>query len=418
MSAEHTAASESRPTLDVSAIRAQFPILRQTPHGQPLVYLDSAATSHKPQAVVDAIARHYFNDNANIHRAVYQLGERATAAYEHARAIVARALNAASVSEVIFTRGATEAINLVAYSFARPRLQPGDEIVVSAIEHHANIVPWQLVAKAAGARVIPAPVDANGDLDFPAFEALLGPRTRLVAMVQVSNALGTVMPVAEVCAAARARGIPVLIDGAQAMPHGGTDVQALGADFYVFSGHKVYGPTGSGALWAKAEHLEAMPPWQGGGDMIETVSFTETTFAPPPARFEAGTPAIAEAVGLGAALEWLGALDRQAVAAHEAALTEATVAALSAIPAVRLIGTPKHRGAVVSFTVDGLHPQDVGTLLDRYGICVRVGHHCAQPALQCFGVDATVRASFGVYNTLDEVAFFADRLAHLVSRFT
>jgi cysteine desulfurase/selenocysteine lyase len=399
---------------DPQAIKAQFPILAQTVNGKPLTYLDSAATTQKPQAVIDALVHHYSADNANIHRAVYQLGERSTTAYEAARGSVQRFLNAPEAREIIFTRGATEALNLVASSFLKPRIQPGDEVLVGALEHHANIVPWQM----AGATVVAAPVDANGDLIWDAFVALIGPRTKLISVGQVSNAIGSTLPVERICALARERGIPTVVDGAQAAPHGPVDVQAIGCDFFTFSGHKVYAPTGIGALWGRAELLSAMPPYQGGGDMIDTVTFARSTFAEIPARFEAGTPHIAGAVGLGAALEWLMALDLNAVAAHEQRVTQAIVDAIEPIEQVRLIGRPSERGSVVSFLVDGLHPHDLGTLLDQYGVCVRVGHHCAQPAMQQFGVDATVRASVGVYNTVEDAAVLADALKRIIRLFT
>lgn len=406
-------------SLDLAAIRAQFPILSQRPYGKDLVYFDSAATSQKPQAVIDAVVRHYTEDNANIHRAVYQLGQRSTAHYEAARVSVAQALRAPSEREIIFTRGATEAINLVAYAFLAPRLRAGDEILVSAIEHHANVVPWQLVAQRVGATVRAIPLDERGDLDLAAFERMLGPRTRMVALVHTSNALGTQLPVAEVGARCQALGVPFLVDGAQAIAHGPTDVHALNADFYVLSGHKVYAPTGIGALWGRFALLEQMEPWQGGGDMIEQVSFEGSTFAPPPARFEAGTPAIAQAVGLGAAFDWLAQFDPQAIVAHEDLLTQATLEGLAQIPKVRVIGgTPSRRGPAISFVVEGLPAHDLALMLDKYGICVRVGHHCAQPAMAAFGVEATARASFAIYNTLDEVGFFLDRVRHLVQRFT
>lgn len=402
---------------DVAAVRAQFPILQQTVHGKPLTYLDSAATAQKPQAVLDALLGHYTRDNANIHRAVYQIGERATSAYEAARGTVQRFLNAPDERECVFVRGATEGLNLVASCFLKPRLQPGDEILVTALEHHANIVPWQMAADATGAKVVPAPVDANGDLIWSAFVERVTERTKFIAVGHVSNAIGAVMPVDEICALARERGIPVAIDGAQAVPHGPVDVQALGCDFYAFSGHKLYGPTGIGVLWGRGELLSAMPPYQGGGDMIDVVSFEGTTFADIPARFEAGTPHIAGAVGLAAAIEWFMALDPAAVAAHEHTVVEAIVEALSGIPQVRLIGEPKQRAGVVSFLVDGLHPHDLGTLLDRYGVCVRVGHHCAQPAMREFDVDATVRASVGVYNTVEDAAVLAEALKRIIRLF-
>ncbi len=387
---------------DVAARRAEFPALHQQVHGKPLVYLDSAATTQKPRAVIDAISRFYERDNANVHRGVHALSERATKAFEGARATVARFLNA-DPREVVFVRGATEAINLVAQSFGRPRLQAGDEVVVTTLEHHSNIVPWQLLAAATGARVVPAPIDDAGDLELAALERLLGPKVKLLAVTQVSNALGTVTPLEAVIALARARGIPVLVDGAQGAPHLGVDVKALGADFYAFSGHKLYGPTGIGVLWARREHLEAMPPWQGGGDMIRSVSFEKTTFNEVPYKFEAGTPDIAGAVGLAAALDYVAAIGLPAIAAHEAGLLREAEAALLAIPGVRLVGTPRQRAGVLSFLVGDIHPHDLATIVDRQGVAIRAGHHCAQPIMQRFKLAATARASFALYSTPADV---------------
>jgi cysteine desulfurase/selenocysteine lyase len=388
--------------LDVAARRADFPALDQQVHGKPLVYLDSAATTQKPRAVIDAISRFYERDNANVHRGVHALSERATKAFEGARATVARFLGA-ETREVIFVRGATEAINLVAQSFARPRLQPGDELLVTTLEHHSNIVPWQLVAEATGARVVEAPVDDAGDLDLAALDRLLGPRVKLLAVTQVSNALGTVTPLEAVIALARSRGVPVLVDGAQGAPHLGVEVRALGADFYVFSGHKVYGPTGIGVLWGRKEHLEAMPPWQGGGDMIRSVTFQKTTWNELPYKFEAGTPDIAGAVGLAAALDYVGAIGLPAIAAHEAAILREAEAALRGVPGVRLLGAPRRRAGVISFSVGEIHPHDLATIVDRQGVAIRAGHHCAQPLMQRFGLPATARASFALYSTSADV---------------
>lgn len=388
--------------LDALRLRADFPILDQQVHGRPLVYLDSAATTQKPRAVIEAISRYYERDNANVHRGVHALSERATRAFEGARATVARFLSA-DPREVIFVRGATEAVNLVAQTFGRQRVGAGDEVVVTTLEHHSDIVPWQLLCAEKGARVVPAPIDDAGDLDLGALERLLGPRVRLLAVTQVSNALGTVTPLAEVVALARARGIPVLVDGAQGAPHLGVDVRALGADFYVFSGHKVYGPTGIGVLWGRREHLEAMPPWQGGGDMIRSVTFEGTTFNDVPHKFEAGTPHIAGAIGLAAALDYLGAVGLPAVAAHEAALLAEAEAALRAVPDVRLVGTPRRRAGVLSFLLGDVHPHDLATIVDRQGVAIRAGHHCAQPLMRRLGVPATSRASFALYNTSADV---------------
>lgn len=389
--------------LDVEALRRQVPILERRVHGRPLVYLDNAATTQKPLAVLEAMDRMYRVSNANVHRGVHLLSAESTRALEQAREQVRRFLNAPSAREVVFVRGTTEAVNLVAQSFARPRLAPGDELLVTAMEHHSNLVPWQLVAAATGARVRAVPFSDEGVLDLEAFDRLLGPRTRLVAVGHVSNALGTVHPVAEICRRAHAQGVPVLVDGAQGAAHLLADVQALGCDFYAFSGHKVYGPTGIGALWARADLLASMPPWQGGGDMIERVTLEGSTWAAPPARFEAGTPDYVGAVGLGAALAWVGALPAAAVRAHEDALLARASAGLAGLPGVRLVGTAPHKAGVVSFLIDGVHPHDAGTLLDQQGVAVRTGHHCAQPVMDRYGIPATVRASFALYNTEAEV---------------
>jgi cysteine desulfurase/selenocysteine lyase len=402
MSTTASALASGTARLDVAARRADFPALDQQVHGKPLVYLDSAATTQKPRAVIDAISHFYERDNANVHRGVHALSERATRAFEGARATVARFLGA-ETREVIFVRGATEAINLVAQSFVRPGLQPGDELLVTTLEHHSNIVPWQLVAGATGARVVEAPIDDAGDLDLAALDRLMGPRVKLLAVTQVSNALGTVTPLEAVIALARSRGVPVLVDGAQGAPHLGVDVRSLGADFYVFSGHKVYGPTGIGVLWGRKEHLEAMPPWQGGGDMIRSVSFEKTTFNELPYKFEAGTPDIAGAVGLAAALDYVGSIGLPAIAAHEAAILRLAEAALREIPGVRLLGAPRRRAAVLSFTVGDIHPHDLATIVDRQGVAIRAGHHCAQPLMQRFGLPATARASFALYSTPADV---------------
>lgn len=384
-------------------VRKDFPALAQKVHGKPLVYLDNAATTQKPRAVIEAITRFYEQDCANVHRGVHLLSERATEGFEQARRKARRFLGAADVREIIFVRGATEGINLVAHSFVRPRLQAGDEILITAIEHHSNIVPWQIVAEEKQARLKVAPVNGSGELIVEEFERLLGPRTRFVSLTHVSNALGTVNPVAELVAMAHARGIPVLVDGAQAAPHAPVDVTALGCDFYVFSGHKTYGPTGIGVLYGKAAHLESMPPYQGGGDMIRSVTFEKTIYNEIPYKFEAGTPHIAGAIGLGAALDYLESLGREAVAAHEAELLQYATAAVSRLPGVRIIGTARRKAAVLSFTLEGIHPHDAATVLDHEGVAVRAGHHCAQPVMDRFGVPATLRASFGLYNTTEEV---------------
>jgi cysteine desulfurase/selenocysteine lyase len=402
MSLPATGAPISR-IFDVQALRAQFPLLSTQVHGQPLVYLDNAATTQKPLSVIEAVAQYYRNDNANVHRGVHALADRATALFESARARVAAFLNSPSTEQIIFTRGTTESINLVAQSWARSTLRPGDEILVSGLAHHSNIVPWQMIAEACAACVRPIPVLPDATLDLEAFAAMLGPRTRLVALEHVSNAMGTIHPLAEIVRLAREAGARVLVDGAQSVSHLAVDVQALDVDFYAFSGHKMYGPTGIGVLWGRRELLEAMPPWQGGGEMIETVSFERSTYASLPYRFEAGTPHIAGAVGLGAAVDFLQGIDRVALAAHEEALLARALDLAASMPGFRLLGAAPQKIGVLSFLLEGAHPHDVGTLLDRQGIAVRTGHHCAQPAMASFGVPGTVRASFALYNTLDEV---------------
>jgi len=406
--------SSSRTPFDVERVRADFPLLRQrVADGRPLVYLDNAATTQKPQKVIDAMSRFYAEDNANIHRGVYDLCERATRLYEGARITAQRFLNAAEAREIVFVRGTTEGVNLVAQSFCRPQLSPGDEVVVSAMEHHSNIVPWQLVCEERGARLRVIPMNARGELVLDGLEDLLGPRTRMLAVTHVSNALGTVNPVREIVARAHARGVPVLVDGAQATPHFRVDVRDLGCDFYTVSGHKVFGPTGVGLLYGRLEHLEAMPPYQGGGDMIRSVSFEKTTFAAPPARFEAGTPNIGGAIGLAAALDYVTALDWDAVGAHEGDLLAHASEALSAIPGLRIIGTAEEKVGVVSFVLDGAHAHDIGTIVDEDGVALRTGHHCAQPAMEFFGVPATARASFAFYNTHAEIEVLAAAVARV-----
>ncbi len=388
---------------DVAARRAEFPLLAQSVHGQPLVYLDNAATTQKPLAVIEAIDAYYRQINSNVHRGAHQLADRATTAFEEARVLVAGFINSPAPEQLIFTRGTTESINIVAQCHLRPMLRQGDEILVSGLAHHSNIVPWQMVAEACGARVVPIPVLDTAELDMAAFRRLLGSRTRMVALEHVSNAMGTVHPVAEIIALAHAAGAAVLLDGAQSVAHLDVDVQALDADFYAFSGHKMYGPTGIGGLYGKRALLEAMPPWQGGGEMIETVSFERTTYAGLPYRFEAGTPHIAGAVGLGAAVRYLSGLDRAAMAAHEDAVLAHALELSQEMPGFKLIGRAAHKIAVLSFLLEGGHPHDVGTLLDRQGVAVRTGHHCAQPAMARFGIPGTVRASFALYNTLEDV---------------
>ena len=392
---------------DVERIRQDFPALHQQVHGKPLVYLDNAATTQKPQAVIDALTAYYTRDNANIHRGVHLLSERATDAYESARRRIQHHLNAASPREIVFVRQATEAINLVAASFGRKAVGAGDEIVISAIEHHANIVPWQMLCEEKGARLKVVPVDDRGDLIMDEYARLLGPRTRLVAITQVSNALGTITPIEEIIRLAHRENIPVLVDGAQAAPHQAVDVRALDCDFFVFSGHKTYGPTGIGVLYGKEAWLERMPPYQGGGDMIKMVTFEKTTYNDLPYKFEAGTPHIAGAIGLATALDYMTGLGLDRIAAWEHELLEYGTELLQAVPGVRLIGTARRKAAVLSFVLDGVHPHDVGTILDHEGVAVRAGHHCAMPVMDRFGVPATVRASLGLYNTPAELETLA-----------
>jgi len=397
------AARERASAFDVERIRQDFPILRQQVRGKPLVYLDNAATSQKPQVVIDAIRHYYERDNANIHRGVHFLSERATEEYERARRTAQHFVNAADSREIIFVRGTTEAINLVAQTYGRKNIAAGDEIVVTAMEHHSNIVPWQLLCEEKGARLRVVPINDRGELLVDEFEKLLGPRTKLVALAHVSNALGTVNPVAELIEMAHRSNAVVLVDGAQAAPHVAIDVQALGADFYAFSGHKVYGPTGIGVLYGKVALLDAMPPYQGGGDMISSVTFEKTTYNKLPYKFEAGTPNVSGAIGLGAALDYVTGLGLANIAAHEDDLLANATSAVSAIPGITLIGTARHKAGVLSFVMDGIHPHDIGTILDQEGVAVRTGHHCAQPVMQRFDVPATARASFALYNTRQEI---------------
>ena len=391
------------PAYDVARVRAEFPILQQTINGRPLVYLDSAASSQRPRAVLRAVEHYETHLHANVHRGVHTLSQWATDAYERARETVRRFINAASTREIIFVRGTTEAINLVTNSWGRGNLGPGDEVLITYLEHHANIVPWQMVCAATGAQLRAAPLTASGEVDLDAFRKLLSPRTRMVAIAHISNALGTVLPVREIVRLAHAQGVPVLVDGAQAIPHAEVDVRALDCDFYAFSGHKVYGPTGIGVLYGRESLLEAMPPWQGGGEMILSVSIESSTYNELPAKFEAGTPNISGAVGLGAALEFVEHLGRPAIAAHEHGLLSLASAGLAALPGVRLVGTAPGKAAVVSFTMDGIHPHDIGTILDSEGIAIRTGHHCAMPVMEYFGLPATARASFGCYSNAQDV---------------
>ncbi|HVL68586.1 MAG TPA: cysteine desulfurase [Vicinamibacterales bacterium] len=390
-------------TLDVERIRQDFPILRRRVHGRPLVYLDNAATTQKPQAVLDAIARYYSETNANVHRGVHHLSEIATDAYEGARAKVRAYFNAASDREIVFTRNATESINLVAQAFARPRLQPGDEVLISAMEHHSNIVPWQLVCEERGARLRVAPIDDAGELMFDAFERLLTERTRIVAITHMSNALGTVNPVREIVRAAHARGVPVMVDGSQAAYHMPVDVRSLDADFYVATGHKLYGPTGIGVLYGRETLLEAMPPFLGGGDMIASVTFERSTWNELPYKFEAGTPNIEGAIGLGAAVDYIRSVGLEAIERHEQELLAYGTAMLEALPGVRLVGTAPRKASILSFVMENVHPHDIGTIVDREGIAIRTGHHCAQPVMERFCIPATARASLAMYNTRAEL---------------
>ncbi len=396
------AAQPSR-ALDLAKIRADFPILAEQVHGKNLIYLDNAATSQKPRAVIDAIVHYYEHLNANIHRGVHTLSVRATEAHNAARETVRRFLNAESTRDVVFVRGATEAINLVAQTYGRTHVGPGDEVLITAMEHHSNIVPWQILCEEKGAVLTVAPIDDRGQLQMDHFAELIGPRTKIVAVTHLSNALGTVTPLREMIRLAHEHGVPVLVDGAQAVPHFAVDVQALDCDFYAFSGHKGYAPTGIGVLYGKAALLEAMPPYQGGGDMIRSVTFERTTYNDLPYKFEAGTPDIAGAIALRAALDYLGDLGMENVAAHERELLGYATNAVSAVPGVRLIGTAEERAGVLSFVLDGVHPHDLGTILDRDGIAIRTGHHCAQPVMERFGIPATARASFAVYNTKEEI---------------
>ena len=391
-------------------VRGEFPALAQRVHDRPLVYLDSAATSQKPRAVIDALSRFYSEDNANVHRGVHALAERATAQLEGARAKVQRFIGAARADEIVFVRGVTEAVNLLAHSFGRARVRRGDEILVTALEHHSNLVPWQLLCREAGATLRVAGVDQSGELRLEELSAMLGPRTRLLAATHVSNALGTITPMAQMVELAHARGVPVFIDGAQAAPHLPIDVQRLGCDFYALSAHKMYGPMGIGVLYGRSPLLEELPPWQSGGEMVSAVSFAEASWQKPPHKFEAGTPDAAAAVGLGAAVDWLQALDRDAAAAHERDLLAYGLQLLREIRGLRLLGPLRERVGVLSFTVEGVHPHDVGTVLDLEGVAVRTGHLCAQPLLHRLGVPAVVRASLALYNTRNDLDALAAAL--------
>jgi cysteine desulfurase/selenocysteine lyase len=395
-------AQTTQPLFDVQAVRGDFPILSQQVNGKPLVYLDNGASSQRPEAVLQAMDSYYREMHSNVHRGAHTLGDRATDAFEGARIKVQQFLNAASAQQIIWTRGTTEAINLVAHGLAA-QLKPGDEILLSQMEHHANIVPWQMLAERTGAKVVPIELTPNGELDMESYDSLLSERTRILAITHVSNVLGTINPVAEMVAKAKAHGVITLIDGAQAVPHFQPDVTALDCDFYVFSAHKLFGPTGIGVLYGKVELLEAMPPWQGGGEMIEQVSFAGTTYNTLPYKFEAGTPAIAEAVGLGAAIDYLANLDRSAMEVAENELLQRANELVASVPGMTVIGTAANKVPLMSFKIDGLHPSDIGTLLDQQGIAVRTGHLCAMPLMELYGLPGTARASFAFYNTQEEV---------------
>jgi cysteine desulfurase/selenocysteine lyase len=403
MTAEKTRKTTSSAAFDVEGIRRDFPILSIRVHGKPLVYLDNAATTQKPIAVLDAIDRYYREENANVHRGVHALSELATKKYEDSRETVRAFINAASSKEIIFTRGATDSINLVAATFGRKYLKPGDEVVITGLEHHSNIVPWQLICEEKQAKLRVAPINSSGEVELAEYEELLSEKVKIAAISHISNALGTVNPIRRMIEAAHRFGIPVLIDGAQGVPHLNVDVRALDADFYAFSSHKIFGPTGLGVLYGKERLLDALPPYQGGGDMIRSVTFEKTIFNDLPYKFEAGTPHIEGAIGLGTALEYLHTFDWEAVVRHEHALIRSAANRLSEIEGVRIIGTAKEKAGVVSFVIDGIHPHDIGTILDQEGIAVRTGHHCAQPVMDRFGIPATARASFAFYNTVDEV---------------
>ncbi len=407
---EIRAVKAAQALFDVARRREDFPILKRTVHGKPLVYLDSAATSQKPQCVIEAESRYYATLNANVHRGIHHLSQRATDAFEAAREKVRRFINAGDTKEIVFTRGTTEAINLVAQSYGRSRFKPGDEILVTELEHHSNIVPWQLLCEQTGAVLRVAPIDDAGALRTDAFEALVNPRTRLVALAHISNALGTINPVRRLIELAHASGAPVLIDGAQAAPHIEVDVRAIDCDFYAFSGHKLYGPTGIGVLYGKAALLEAMPPYQGGGDMISRVTFEKTSYNALPYKFEAGTPNIAGTIGLGAAIDYVASIGLDAIGAHEHDLLEYATQRARDLPGLTLIGTAKDKAGILSFTLEDVHPHEIGTVLDHEGIAIRTGHHCAMPVMDHFGVAATARASFALYNTRDDVDALIDGL--------
>jgi cysteine desulfurase/selenocysteine lyase len=402
---------------DVDKVRKDFPVLSQTVNGKPLVYLDNAASSQVPQSVIDRTSKYLAEEHSNIHRGVHYLSQHATTAYEAAREKVKRFINAPDANCCIFVRGTTEGINLVAHSYGKGFINEGDEILVSQLEHHSNIIPWQVVAEERGAKLRVIPINERGELIIEEYDKLLNEGTRIVAVAHVSNSLGTVNPIKEMIATAHKFGVPVCVDAAQSVPHFPVDVQDLDADFYVFSGHKMFGPTGSGVLYGKREWLDKMPPYQTGGGMIRTVSFEKTTFAPIPEKFEAGTPAIAAGIGLGAAIDYINAIDFEAAAAYEHELLEYATARLADIPGVTIVGTARDKASVLSFTIEGVHPHDIGTILDQQGIAVRAGHHCAQPVMQFFDVPATARASFAFYNTREEVDKLADAVQKVIEVF-
>lgn len=404
-------------SFDVSKIRADFPVLSQTVNGKPLIYLDNGASSQVPNLVIERGAKYLREEHSNIHRGVHYLSQHATTAYEAAREKVKRFINAPSAKECIFVRGCTEGVNLVAYSYGRKFVNEGDEIIISYLEHHANIIPWQVLAEEKGARLRVIPMNERGELIIEEYENMLNERTKIVAISHVSNSLGTVVPVKQMIEAAHKFGVPVLVDGAQAVPHFPVDVQDLDADFYTFSGHKMFAPTGSGVLFGKKEFLDAMPPYQTGGGMIRTVSFEKTTYAPIPEKFEAGTPAIAANIGLGAAIDYLNSIDFEAAARYEHELLEYATEKLSAIEGVKIVGTAREKASVLSFTIENVHPHDIGTILDQSGIAIRAGHHCAQPVMQFFDVPATARASFAFYNTREEVDVLADAVQKVIEVF-
>ncbi len=403
---------------DAERVRADFPILSTTVHGKPLVFLDSAATTQKPRAVIERVDRYYRSENANIHRGVYALSETSTREYEEARHKVRAFLNARDEHEIVFVRGTTEGLNLIASCVGRSRIRRGDEVVISHMEHHSNIVPWQMICEERGAKLRVIPMNDRGELLLDEYEKLLGPKTRVVSVVHQSNALGTVNPVGEMCKLAREAGALFVIDGAQSAAHGPIDVQEIDCDFYVISSHKIYGPTGAGAVYGRRELLEELPPYQGGGDMIRTVTFEKTTYAPPPAKFEAGTPNIVGAIAMGTAIDYLAGVDRAAVARHEADLLRLATDAVSSLPGVRVIGAAREKSSVLSFVLGDVHPHDVGTILDQDGVAVRTGHHCAQPVMQFFGVPATVRASFAMYNTREDVDALVRSLERVIQIFS